>query len=58
MAFLNTEVLGYWSEEQDKSSDIEISIKGSPYENEKWAAHWRSGQLSGQELPTIYVNSL
>ena len=29
-----------------------------PYENEKWAAHWSSGQLSGQALPTIYVNSL
>ena len=23
-----------------------------------WAAHWSSGQLSGQELPTVYVNSL
>ena len=23
-----------------------------------WAAHWSSGQFSGQELPTVYVNSL
>ena len=40
-----------------KASTLRIYVE-TPYENEKWAAHWGSGQLSGQELPTVYVNSL